>query len=130
MLFDECFGDRIQAQLLVIAYYQAKNKIKQSQMKKLIDTVEHVQPVLLYNGSFKEVMTEVDDAFKLAMKDCFTTFNSITEPILSRTQIMKLVTIYKTTLPHHYKLMKEVLGFHLKEKQKRNIHLYESSYYD
>ena len=53
MLFDECFGDRIQAQLLVIAFYQAKNKIKQSQMRKLIATVQEVQPVLLYNDSFK-----------------------------------------------------------------------------
>ena len=130
MLFDECFGDRIQAQLLVIAYYQAKNKYKQSQMKKMISSVEHVQPVLLYNGSFKEVMNEVDDTFKAQMKTCYTTFNSITEPILSRRQIMTLVAIYKNRLPHHYKLMKEVLGFHLKENKTRNVHLHESSYYD
>ena len=130
VLFEECFGDRIQAQLLVIAYYQAKNKNKQNQMKKMISSVEHVQPVLLYNVSFKEVMNEVDLAFKTQIKSCYTTFNCITEPILSRRQIMTLVTIYKTRLPHHYKLMKEVLGFHLKENKTRNIHLHESSYYD
>ena len=28
MLFDECFGDMVQVQLLVIAYYQAKNEQK------------------------------------------------------------------------------------------------------
>ena len=130
MLFDECFGDRIQAQLLVIAYYQAKNKNKQSQMKKLISTIQHVQPVLLCNGSFKDLMNEVDNVFKKEMMNCYSTFNCITEPILSRTQIMKLVSKYKASLPHHYKLMKEVLGFHLKENQKRNIHLHESFYYD
>ena len=105
MLFDECFGDRIQAQLLVIAYYQAKNKNKQTQMRKMISSVEQVQPVLLYNGSFKEVMNEVDNTFKIQMKNCYVTFNSITEPILSRRQIMTLVTIYKNRLPQHYKLM-------------------------
>ena len=130
MLFDKCFGDRIQAQLLVIALYQAKNKIKQSQMKKLISSIEHVQPILLYNGSFKELMNEIDNVFKKEMMNCYSSFNSITEPILSRTQVMKLVSKYKTSLPHHYKLMKEVLGFHLKENQKRNIHLHESNYYD
>ena len=130
MLFDECFGDRIQAQLLVIAYYQAKNKNKQSQMTKLITTIENVQPVLLHNGSFKELMNEVDNVFKKEMMNCYNTYNCITEPILSRTQIMKLVAKYKSTLPYHYKLMKEVLGFHLKENHKRNIHLRESHYYD
>ena len=117
MLFDECFGDRIQAQLLVIAFYQATNKIKQSQMKKLIATVQEVQPGLLYNDSFKDVMKEVNETFKTQMLGCYCTYNSITEPIVSRQQIMRLVTIYKKSLPHHYKLMKEVLGFHLKEKK-------------
>jgi hypothetical protein len=130
MLFDECFGDRLQAQLLVIAYYQAKNKIKQAQMNKLISTVEHIQPSLIYNGSFKDLMNEVDASFKKAMHSCFFEYNSITEPILSRDEVMRLVTRYKKTLPYHYKLMKEVLGFHLKENRKRNIHLHECSYYD
>jgi hypothetical protein len=100
------------------------------QMKKMISSVKHVQPVMLDNVSFKEVMNKVDDAFKKQMKSCYTKFNCITKPILSRRQIMTLVSIYKTHLPNHYKLMKEVLGFHLKENQMRNIHLHESSYYD
>ena len=88
MLFDKCFGDCIQAPLLVIALYQAKNKIKQSQMKKLIATVQEVQPMLLYNHSFKDVMKEVDETFKMQMMGCYSTYNSITEPIVSRQQIM------------------------------------------
>ena len=130
MLFNECFGDRIQAQLLAIAYYQAKNKIKQSQMKTLIASVQEVQPILLCNDSFKDAMKEVDNMFKHEMKGCYSTHNSTTEPIVSRIQTMRLVGIYKKNLPHHYKLMKEVLGFHLKENKTRNAHLHESSYYD
>ena len=130
MMFDECFGDRIQAQLLVIAYYQARNKSKQCQMNKLISTIQNAQPVLLCDGSFKDLMNEVDKVFKNEMISCYSTFNSITEPILSRTQILNLVSKYKSILPNHYKLMKEVLGFHLKENQKRNQHLQESFYYD
>ena len=130
MLFDECFGDRIQSQLLVIAYYQAMNKNKQSQMTKTLSTIQQVQPILLYDGSFKNVMNEVDNVFQSQMKKCYTTFNSITEPILSRRQIITLVSIYKNRLPNHYKLMKGVLGFHLKENTIRNVHLNESSYYD
>ena len=86
-------------------------------MKKLICNVKQVQPILLYDGSFKDVMNEVDNTFQIEMKRCYTSFNSITEPILSRRQIMTLVAIYKSRLPHHYKVMKEVLGFHLKEKK-------------
>ena len=63
-LYNECFGDRIQAQLLVIAYYQAKNKTKQCQMNKMISSVQQVQPLLLYDGAFKYVMNEVDNIFK------------------------------------------------------------------
>ena len=130
MLFDECFGDRVQAQLLVIAYCQAKNKIKQSQMNNLITTVSQVQPIFLCNDSFRDAMREVDDAFKKEMKSCYESCNSITEPMLSRMQIMRLVSTHKKTLPNHYKLMKEVLGFHLKENTTRNVHLHESNYYD
>ena len=91
-------------------------------MNKLFCTMQNVQPVLLCDGSFKELMIEVDSVFKKEMLNCYSAFNSITEPILSRTQILKLVSKNKVILPHHCKLMKEVLGFHLKENKKRNLH--------
>ena len=116
MLFDKYFGDCIQAQLLVIAYYQAKKKNKQLQMTKMISNISQVQPILLCDGSFKNVMNEVDSVFQTQMKLCYTSFNSITESILLTKQVMTLVSIYKSRLPNHYKIMKELLGFHLKEK--------------
>ena len=130
MLFDECFSDQIQSQLLDIVYYQAKNKNKQQQITKTISNIQQVQPILLYDGSFKKVMHQVDSVFQSQMKKCYMSFNAITEPILSRRQIMTLVSIYKNQLPNHYKIMKGVLGFHLKENTTRNIHLNETSYYD
>jgi len=60
MLFDECFGDRVQSQLLVIAYYQAKNKQKQQEMHLLLDTVQNVEPVMLYGVAFRVVTDEID----------------------------------------------------------------------
>ena len=130
MLFDECFGDRVQSQLLVIAYYQAKNKQKQQEMHLLLDTVQNVEPVMLYGVAFRVVTDEIDQMFKTAFHDCYTKFCAITEPILSRPQMLHLIQLYKTKMNHHYSLMKKVLGFHLKENQMKNVHLKENGYYD
>ena len=130
MLFEECFGDRIQVQLLVIAYYQAKNKHKQQEMNVLLDTVHNLQPVMLFGMSFRRVTDEIDTTFKNAIQECYSGFCSITEPILSRNQVLHLIQFYKSNMSDHYILMKQVLGFHLKENKTKNVHLKESSYYD
>lgn len=130
MFFDECFGDRVQVQLLVIAYYQAKNKQKQQEMSCLVESVNSVQPVMLYGYAFKLVTEEIDNAFKNAFVECYSTFCEITEPILSGSQVLHLIQFYKSKMSQHYTLMKEILGFHLKENKTKNIHLKESSYYD
>ena len=130
MLFDESFGDRIQMQLLVIAYYQARNKHKQQEMNIMFDGVHNLQPVMLHGLSFRAVTEEIDTTFKKALQECYTNFCSITEPILSRTQILHLIKYYKTKMNDHYSLMRQVLGFTLKENKIKNTHLKESGYYD
>ena len=110
MLFDECYGDHIQVQLLVIAYYQAKNKQKQQDMNCLIDTVNNVQPVMLYGLAFHTVTKEIDNTFKKSIQECYSNFCPITEPILSASQVLHLIQFYKSKMNNHYTLMKQVLG--------------------
>ena len=99
-------------------------------MKKLISSTQHDQHVLLWNGSFKDIMTEVDNVLKKEMTICCSMLNCTVETALSQTQIMKLFSKWKIRLPYHYKLMKKVLGFHLKEDRKRNIYSHKSFYYN
>ena len=71
MLFEECFGDRLQCTFLVIAYYQAQKKHKQSEMKILLDEIASTQPVTLHGDDFDSVLVQIDNAFENAMHNCF-----------------------------------------------------------
>lgn len=130
MLFDECFGDRLQCTFLVIAYYQAQKKQKQNGLKLFLQRIESNPSVTLEGDDFEFVLVEINKAFENAMQSCYIDFESITEPLLTREQILHLLQIYKNKLPNHYNLMKQLLGFHQKVNKQRNIHLKESQYYD
>ena len=65
MLFDKCFGDSTEAQLLAIACYYDGNKIKQSQMNKLTEAAQNFQHVIICNDSFKDAMKEVDESLSI-----------------------------------------------------------------
>ena len=69
MLFEESFGDRIQIQLLIISYYQAKNKHKQQEMNIMLDGVHNLQQVMLHGLSFRAVTEEIDTTFKNALHE-------------------------------------------------------------
>ena len=63
------------------------------------------------------------------MFKCYSSFRSITEPIVSKSQLNDLVMEYKTSLPSHYKQMNILFGYNLKENMLRRHHLKESGYY-
>lgn len=130
MLFEECFGDRIQCQLLVIAYYQATKKQKQSETKALSDALEIMQPVQLDGDDFRSLLSEIDNTFKNAIHETYLFPQCITKPLLTREQVLNMVNIYKAKLPQHHKLMNAILGFNTKENLLANLHLKDSQYYD
>ena len=102
MLFEACYGDCIQVQLLVIAYYQVKNKQKQQDMNCLIESVNSIQPVMLYGIVFCTVTEEIDNTFKKAFQECFSNFCPITQLILYRAQVLvHLIQFYKSKMNNH-----------------------------
>ena len=128
-LYEECYGDKIQSLLLVTRYYQALNKFKQQQLKAVTDKVDECQPVSLIGEQFTLFMNKIDNLFKNEMFKCYSSFRSITQPIVSKKQMNELVLEYKTCLPSHYKLMNTLFGYKLKENMVRRYHLKESGYY-
>jgi hypothetical protein len=129
-LYEEVFGDSLQMMLLVSRYYSGLNagrKESFSQMKKNMDVA---QPVLLIGERYKYVLNKIDTVFKNEIRSCYDSFQSVTQPLLSKEQVNALVLMYKNELPHHYALMKEMFGFDLKENQMRQTHLKETGFYD
>ena len=118
-LYEEVFGDALQMMMLVSRYYSGLNagcKESFNQIKKVMDISE---PVLLIGDRYKYVLDKIDDVFKLEIRSCYNSFKSVTQPLLSTEQVNSLVLVYKSKLPHHYALMKEMFGFDLKENQLR-----------
>jgi hypothetical protein len=129
-LYEEVFGDGLQMMLLVSRYYSGLNagrKESFNQIKKAMDVSE---PVLLIGNQYKYVLDKIDKVFEHEIRSCYNSFQSVTQPLLSKQQVNSLVLLYKTELPHHYSLMKEMFGFDLKENQIRMNHLKETGFYD
>jgi hypothetical protein len=130
----EVYGDKVQTLLLVVRYYQVVNQQRTQKNKELIKSYSELQTmnkqVVLSRNTFKELLLRDDNVFKTEMKKCYTTFCSITEPIVSASALLELVLIYKKSLPDHHNMMMKLIGFKLKENQMRNIHLKQTNYYD
>ena len=82
-----------------------------TQMKKVMDVLE---PVLLIGDRCKFVLDKIDNVFKNEIHNCCNSFQSITQPLLSKDQLNSLVATCKNELPHQHPLTKEMFGFDLK----------------
>ena len=132
VLFEECYRDSPQCQFLIFAYYQAQKKQKQNKINQLLQHVEHQYPQLteLSGDCFKIVLNKIDIMFENKIRQCYKDFQSITEPILSQSEVLSLVKLHKFHLPDYYNTMKHLFGYHSKENLAKNMHLKDSCYYD
>lgn len=133
---DECFGDRLQSQLLLTRYYQNVVKGKQNLLHNATSNLNSLESkylgdtLSLDGTAFLEVMDTIDKAFGLAMRNTFVLYTCITSPIISKDEYNDLIQVYKTTMPNHYAVMKRILGYEMKENLKKNSHLSDSGFYD
>ena len=52
------------------------------------------------------------------------------DPIITHQELNKLVDVYKQTIPNHYDMLRNTLGFDQKEGMIRFQHLRDTGYYD
>lgn len=71
----------------------------------------------------------IDGKFKVALKKGYTDFNVITQPLLSRLEIISIIDEFKSKLSDYFKAQMTLFGFDKKESEARNKHLKDSAYY-
>ena len=131
-LYEEIFCDAIAIQQLLSKYYKTLNMKRREFILKLNDKnkLKKVAISLNMGNKYFFINETIESTFKNAIVQCYTDFSEISCPILSREDINKLVTLYKNNAQDHYIMMKNMLGFDKKEKEKRNDHLKVIGYYD
>jgi hypothetical protein len=83
----EVYGDKVQTLLLVVKYYQGINQYRaystNQLQQKYTELLSSKEQVVLAGNSFKALLIHVDEMFKTAMQKCYSTFCSISNPIIS-----------------------------------------------
>jgi hypothetical protein len=132
-LYEESCGDRDQTLLLLTRYYQALNKQRKESIIKLTTEVMNIKPpttIKLVGDDYRFIVDKVNQTFKEEIIKCYTTFCSITDPLVSQEVMNSLVELYKQKQPEHYKFMMQMLGYTEKQNTVRSSHLRDSGYYD
>ena len=124
-------------QFIYTSYLRALSNGKEAKMKVLESKVEELNNVVDINLEGPDYVTLIDlvdntCTFKKEMISCFTTFTSISQPIVSNEVMVSLILKYKTTLPSHYQSLLRHLQFSTRVGQTRNDRLtdYNIMYYD
>ena len=127
---EEVYCDKLATTNLLLKYFMV-----QSQKKQIENTVIKSNVVNNISNNFDRVTYNyvnsiIEQTFYEAIERCYKGFNKITQPLLSRVEVNKLVDIYKENLCQHYKLQMKMFGFAQKQELSRNQHLKDSGYYD
>lgn len=122
-------------QFIYTSYLRALSNGKEAKMKVLESKVEELNNVVdinLEGPDYVNLLDLVDSTFKKEMISCFTTFTSISQPIVSDEVMVSLILEYKTKLPSHYQSLLRHLQFSTRVGQTRNDHLTDNNimYYD
>ena len=129
-LFQEVYGDRIQCMHLIHCYYRSTIISQQKYINEIEIINKARTPIELSGPAYDELLITCDKAFATAIESTYTNYVMIGAPIMSRDKIMSLVSLYMTSLPSHYATFFELLGFKLKSKLTKNLHLQQTGYYN
>ena len=114
-IYDEVYGDKLSMMNLLSKYYMMMNR----RNKLLYDNLNSKKDIPLKfdfkDERFKFVNDVVDQTFQRAIEKCYNDFSSVTEPLLTRTEVEYLVDTYKHHLTEHYNFMMIMLGFDKKK---------------
>ena len=132
-IYPEVSGDRVQSMILLSAYYRALIQQPEVSIDDKITNDELVKAIrqeLFEREELNHFIMEVDRVFKAAMEKCYCNFTAIAEPLVSESEIKKLIEMYKCRLPNHYEVMAELYNYSRRMGEMRNIHLLHTGFYD
>ena len=127
---DEIFMDKLATTNLLLKYYTVDSKRKSSQTNNNSIVISPSSTINFDRVAYNHVNDIIEDTFYNAIEKCYKSFCKITQPLLSRHDIDKLVSLYKTYLTSHYNLQMEMMGYTQKLQLSRNKHLKDAGYYD
>ena len=132
-LFEEISCDTVATMSLLSRFYLVQNNKKKQELQQRSNSTNNSilsQVMTLNNALYSVVNNEIESTFEKAVKLCYTDFCELSSPIIDRNEIMRLVTLYKTKLHHHYLINKHLYGFDKKENMQKNKHLALTGFYD
>ena len=129
-IYLELYGDAFQIYFTISRYYAAVLRKKQYLLSNIQKNSIQLNNIQLCGNIYKEVITEIDNKFLKAIQECYSTFCSLTQPLISSKTVKELIQLYMNKLPHHYNLMKSMLGYDKREKMSKNLHLRNIGYYN
>ena len=129
-LFEEVYGDTLQSLHLVCSYYRELSKQKQSLLCKAEKEITTISLPVLSGEKYDRFISIVDATFQQAIEQCYFSFSSFGQALLSRDKISDLTLMYQHQLPTHYKFMKNMYDIPKKEAMIWRQHLKVTGYYD
>ena len=63
------------------------------------------------DNKYEYVNSIIENRFEKSIYECYSDLSTVTEPILSLTNLIELVDLYKNKLPKHYECMIILFGF-------------------
>ena len=100
-IYLELYGDEFQIYFTISRYYSAVIKKKQYLLSNFQKNSIQLNNIQLCGNIFKELITEIDNKFLKAIQECYSTFCSLTQPLISSKTIKELIQLYMNKLPHH-----------------------------
>ena len=128
-LFLEVYGDRIQCMYLIHCYYRKTILMQQQYMKQADIKINYHAPIDMSSDVYNNLLTTCDLIFKKAIELTYTDYVVIGNPIITSEIPGLMVDLYTASMPSHFKVFFEILGFNQKSALTRNVHLRQSGYY-
>ena len=136
-LYPELFGDRLQCQTLLTCFYRSMSEHLNAQSVASTSlptstalTTKSSSSANFKGNTFRELIERIDTVFKAAIHSRYSQFSLYNEPLLSEEQLSSITNDYITSMPEHYEVMKNIIGYDSKEKHIRNAHLLQRQFYD
>ena len=141
-LYEEMYGDRLQLFHLYSSYYKSRHKYiaaqSRTQQTSINDKVTTIskeifnvpEEATLSGMNFNTLIERIDEIYKKAIQDTYTKFLPFGEPLISNETVISMLIDYMRTLPEHFNMMNEMLGFKDKQALTKNQHLTDVHYYN
>ena len=118
-LFEEVYGDRVQALHLLYFHNKSIILIQNLQLKTIEYSVRGLEPVVFNGEKYHTFLRECNATFESAIKQCYTNFVVIGAPLISRSMIDSLVQSYKVNMTSHYTTFFRMFGFDKKKQRNK-----------